>query len=534
MKLKAFTIVSFLFITANLTAQIPGEWTWMGGTDTVNSPGVYGSQGVSSPLNNPPGTYEGSEWTDAQGNFWMYGGESMHGWSNDLWKFDLTTKQWTWIKGSGGLPDQMPVYGIKGVANINNSPGERMTSASWTDNQGDLWLFGGGGYQGPGWGGIYQDLWKYNILSNMWTWMKGDSTFGYDGTNAHYGIKGIEDPMNHPPYTKEMGVTWTDDAGDLWMVDIHGCLWRYRLQSNNWCWMNGDTLGHTKYGQQFIPSLTTTPGETYFDYTRWKDSDGNFWYLSSGSSDYINALFKYYPSTNMWAWMWGDTTWMDVIIHYGDTICNFDPIDEKEEITPWPRLEGRACWIDKCNNLWVLGGNGGGGGYLNDLVYYNTNRNVWVRAGFDTTINSTGHYGTLGFSDPNNCPPNRAGAVPFKDNDGNLWFFGGSRDPYLYCGDMWRFGMDNGCSPCGDEFAGIEVQSKKDEIAIFPNPSYGEFNIESPSNIDLIIVTDILGKVVYEEKPFKQNFSIKIKKSGMYSVTMLSGNNRIIKRIVVL
>jgi hypothetical protein len=537
MKLKAFTIISFLFITANLTAQIPGEWTWMGGTDTVNSPGIYGTQGISSPSINPPGTADGIEWIDVQGNFWMYGGESIHGWSNDLWKFDLTTKQWTWIKGSGGLPDQIPVYGINGVADISNSPGERATSASWSDNQSNLWLFGGIGYQGPGLGGCYHDLWKYNISSNMWTWMKGDSTFGYERTNAHYGIKGIEDTNNIPSYTINMDITWTDNSGDLWMVDEMGCLWRYSVQSNNWCWMNGDTIGYVNFGQQFIPSPTTTPGATSYDFTHWKDSDGNIWYLYSGGSDYTNELFKYYPSTNMWTWIWGDTTWETVNVHYGDTICNFDPVDEKEEITPWPRRETNACWIDVCDNLWVFGGTGGGGGIINDLVYYNTNRNIWVRAGFDTTVNSIGHYGTMGVSNPNNCPPNRADGLSFKDTDGNLWLFGGVGAPfpyYNYYEDMWRFGMDNGCSPCGDEFAGIEVQSKKDEIAIYPNPSYGEFNIESPSNIDLIIVTDILGTVVYEEKPFKQNFSIKIKKSGIYSASMFSGNNRIIKRIVVL
>src|SRR5262245_58506394 len=39
---------------------VANEWTWMSGTNTPNDPGVFGVQGVSSPLNRPPALGYGS------------------------------------------------------------------------------------------------------------------------------------------------------------------------------------------------------------------------------------------------------------------------------------------------------------------------------------------------------------------------------------------------------------------------------------------------------------------------------------------
>ena len=46
------------------------EWTWMKGPSIANDPGTWGTQGVASLTNNPPGLYEACQWTDSQGNFW--------------------------------------------------------------------------------------------------------------------------------------------------------------------------------------------------------------------------------------------------------------------------------------------------------------------------------------------------------------------------------------------------------------------------------------------------------------------------------
>ncbi len=74
---------------------------------------------------------------------------------------------WTWMAGTR-LHYSGVVYGMQGVPNANNTPPGTDRAASWTDLDGNLWLFGGNTYNG-----VYADLWKYNVVLNMWTWIKG-------------------------------------------------------------------------------------------------------------------------------------------------------------------------------------------------------------------------------------------------------------------------------------------------------------------------------------------------------------------------
>jgi hypothetical protein len=53
--------------------------------------------------------------------------------------------EWAWMSGESS-PDALGVYGTKGTAALNNIPGARDRSISWSDSSGNLWLFGGYGY----------------------------------------------------------------------------------------------------------------------------------------------------------------------------------------------------------------------------------------------------------------------------------------------------------------------------------------------------------------------------------------------------
>jgi hypothetical protein len=66
---------------------------------------------------------------------------------NDLWKFD--GEGWVWMSGSN-QPNQKGVYGEKGVPDSNNIPGGRSGAVSWTDKSGNMWIFGGYGYDASG------------------------------------------------------------------------------------------------------------------------------------------------------------------------------------------------------------------------------------------------------------------------------------------------------------------------------------------------------------------------------------------------
>ena len=81
--------------------------------------------------------------------FGGYGYDSAHNLLpfNDLWKF--SAGQWTWM-GGPSLAGAYGSYGTLGVASATNIPGARFESARWTDTAGDLWLFGGIGFDSAG------------------------------------------------------------------------------------------------------------------------------------------------------------------------------------------------------------------------------------------------------------------------------------------------------------------------------------------------------------------------------------------------
>ena len=112
---------------------------------------MYGTQGVAAANNVPGSRCSGVSWIDNSGNLWLFGGQgygstgTVNGDLNDLWEYSPATKEWTWVDGSNTGTQQGPsgVYGTLGVAAATNVPGGRDSAVSWTDSNGNFWLFGG-------------------------------------------------------------------------------------------------------------------------------------------------------------------------------------------------------------------------------------------------------------------------------------------------------------------------------------------------------------------------------------------------------
>lgn len=69
-----------------------GQWVWMGGANTTDASGSYGTQGQVSSTNIPGARSGAVSWTDASGNVWVFGGYGHDstgtvGALNDLWKY---------------------------------------------------------------------------------------------------------------------------------------------------------------------------------------------------------------------------------------------------------------------------------------------------------------------------------------------------------------------------------------------------------------------------------------------------------------
>ncbi len=82
--------------------------------------------------------------------------------ADDLWRYNIASGQWTWMTGQpAGSSLGLPVYGTLGVPSPANTPGSRTYGVTWVDSEGNLWLFGGAGYDSTGTVGYLSDLWRY-------------------------------------------------------------------------------------------------------------------------------------------------------------------------------------------------------------------------------------------------------------------------------------------------------------------------------------------------------------------------------------
>jgi N-acetylneuraminic acid mutarotase len=448
--MKLFKLVAgFLLVIVFADAQPPGEWMWIKGSNTANVVGSFGTQGISSPTNVPPALYEASEWTDLNGNFWLFGGEGPGGLFSALWKYNPITNQWTWIKGPN-TPGSMGSYGVQGVPSPTNNPSARGHGVvSWIDLQGNFWLFGGNNFVGS-----CGDLWKYEIATNIWTWMKGPNTPNNAGV---YGVQGIPGINNYPPTRWETATGWTSNSGDIWLFGgLKGSpyanfndLWRYNIATNTWTWMKGSSTVNqpSVYGTLGVESPLNTPGARNC-YCRWKDNQGNLWLfggeqvINSTTANFYNDLWRYNPITNNWAWM-GGSNLLNNPGQYG-TKCTPNPGN-----MPGKRYETRAAWTDSNGNLWLFGGGFGLPTTVtvyNDLWVYRVNQNDWIWVSGDNTYNPIGYWGVMGVPNILNKPNGRHASVGWRDNNGHLYFFGGSNTSYaLRYNDLWKYTIDYGC-----------------------------------------------------------------------------------------
>jgi len=172
------------------------KWTWIGPSTSniANQNGIYGTLGTGTGTTAPGGRQAAVLFADSSGNIWLFGGFGLDSVGtgnpgppvagailNDLWEFNITTKQWTWVSGAN-LANQTGNYGTQATSNLStgaaaNVPGSRWGSVGWRDASNNLWIYGGWGYGTsttvPT--GFMDDIWQYQQSSGQWIWWKGIS-----------------------------------------------------------------------------------------------------------------------------------------------------------------------------------------------------------------------------------------------------------------------------------------------------------------------------------------------------------------------
>ncbi len=393
-----------------------GQWTWVGGSDTPNLAGTYGTQGSSAATNLPGGRSGAAVWTDSAGNIWVFGGQGYDsagtlGYLNDLWKYDSSTSQWTWVNGSS-LANQAGVYGTLGVPAAANQPGGRQGGVTWIDGSNDLWLEGGFGLDASGTTGFLSDLWKFDPSTEQWTWVNGPSSGDQPGV---YGTQGVAASANVPG-ARENATGWADRSGGLWMFGGNGLgssvsaasgelndLWRYDTTTGLWTWMGGSSTTNALgvYGTQGVGSASNVPGSR-FSASSWVDSSGVFWMFGgygydtvSAQSNVQNDLWKYDPIAQVWTWVAGNA----------DGGGNSGVYDVQG--LPGPQnlpgaRQAAMTWTDPTGSVWMYAGDGASPAQLNDTTFTLGSADDLWRLGTSTFYNGTGTM-TGTFVDGSGC-----------------------------------------------------------------------------------------------------------------------------------
>ncbi|MGB8958664.1 MAG: kelch repeat-containing protein [Candidatus Aminicenantales bacterium] len=361
------------------------EWTWVSGSSALNQAGLYGTQGVPSPLNVPGARIASVSWIDSSGDLWLFGGLGTDAYGNggdlsDLWRYRPETNEWTWVSGNTG-PYWSGFYGTKGIPDPSNKPGARYKAVSWADSSGNLWLFGGQGYDSAGQLGSLNDLWKYNIAADEWVWVAGSDTRNQGGA---YGIRGVSDTSNVPG-ARGYAVAWLDSQGKLWLFGGLGYdstgwpgrlndLWRFDPMSLEWTWISGSNLAEQVgiYGIMGIADPLNVPGGRS-EAASWYDSDGRLWLFGGMGLDSLglgdtslNDLWNFDQASLEWTWVSGNSSGNQWGVYGTRGIAGSSNV-------PGART-GAVSWADSLGRLWMFGGNGfdstGWPGPLNDLWKY--------------------------------------------------------------------------------------------------------------------------------------------------------------------
>jgi len=468
-------ILVAIFSVALIAGEVAGaqtsEWVWVGGSNSGAPSGVYGTQGVAAVGNIPGARDDAFTWTDSSGNLWLFGGigkdyVGTEGELNDLWEFNPLTNEWTWRSGSE-TANTSAEYGTRGVPSTSNIPGPRDSGVAWTDHYGNLWLFGGYGYDSTDKQGFLNDLWEYSSSTQEWTWVSGSKAANSTGVCGTQGVASVTNVPSAREGEDAGGVLpgWTDNDGNFWLFggdngdsagryEFLNDLWEYSPASGMWTWVTGSKTanGRGVYGTQKVAEAGNTPSARQ-SAQAWKDKSGNFWLHGGFAPDVTCSagvkfqcldspeMWEFNPVTKIWAWISGKDS--------ADTPPVYDTQGVASNASNPSGREMAATWVDQKGNFWLFSGyaiDGQDDVGPDDLWMYSTTATQWTWVGGSASAAATGVYGAFGVPSASNWPESQGiqgASATWVDAHGNFWLFSGSFNP----NDLWVYHASPAATP---------------------------------------------------------------------------------------
>jgi len=151
-----------------------GQWTWVSGSSLQNVKTNNSQKNKEDNNQQPSPRMKALTWYDRLNNqLWLYGGYGVDSTGNqsgglsDMWYYDIKKDTWVWVSGTLKLFES-PEYGMFNREIEQSHPGFRFGSVSWTDKEGDLWLFGGHNSTSGEHISIDANLWRFNRKNKRW------------------------------------------------------------------------------------------------------------------------------------------------------------------------------------------------------------------------------------------------------------------------------------------------------------------------------------------------------------------------------
>jgi hypothetical protein len=211
-------------------ASMSANWNWRGQRFGSSSDlAVYGAINQFDTAYYP-GTVSQGQGFFYNDSFYLFGGSSNFMWqyrtNDNLWGWISGTQYLCTGTCIGGVCTQ---YGTKRVTSNSSVPSARSSHQGWLANN-TVYIFGGSDCNA---GAERDDLWSFNLSSSLWTWIAGTSTIKFAGNftkdiyaspSARFGTSGVVVNSNLYLFGGQM---YTGMMSDLWMFNTVTFIWSY-------------------------------------------------------------------------------------------------------------------------------------------------------------------------------------------------------------------------------------------------------------------------------------------------------------------